>query len=76
MVFPRLRDFRGIDLKSVDQKGNLNIGFKEQAAFPEINPETSRFDFGLEISIVSNAKKRKEAVELYKLLGMPFKKNQ
>ncbi|MEK7451607.1 MAG: 50S ribosomal protein L5 [Patescibacteria group bacterium] len=76
VVFPRLRDFRGIDLKSVDQKGNLNIGFKEQAAFPEINPETSKFDFGLEISIVSNAKKREEAVELYKLLGMPFKKNQ
>lgn len=75
IVIPRLRDFRGIDLKSVDQKGNLNIGFKEQAAFPEINPEISRVDFGLEISIVSNAKKKEEAMELYRLLGIPFKKN-
>ncbi|MBI5079098.1 50S ribosomal protein L5 [Candidatus Wolfebacteria bacterium] len=74
IVIPRLRDFRGIDLKSVDQKGNLNIGFKEQAAFPEINPEISKVDFGLEISIVSNAKSRDEAIELYRLLGIPLKK--
>lgn len=75
IVIPRLRDFRGIDLKSVDQKGNLNIGLKEQAAFPEINQEISKVDFGLEISIVSNAEKKEEAIELYRLLGIPLKKN-
>ncbi len=74
IVFPRLRDFRGIDLKCVDRNGNLNIGFKEQVVFPEINPELSNVDFGLEISIVSNAQKRDEAVSLYRKLGIPLKK--
>lgn len=75
IVLPRLRDFRGIDLKNIDANGNLNIGLKEQAVFPEINPETIKFDFGLEISVaVANVKKREEAIELYRLLGVPLKK--
>lgn len=73
VIFPRVRDFRGIDSKSIDTSGNLSIGLKEQMVFPEINPETSKIDFGLEISIVSNAKNREEAMELYKLLGIPLK---
>ncbi len=75
VALPRLRDFRGISLKNIDNNGNLSIGFKEQMIFPEINPETSKFDFGLEITIVSNAKKKDEAIELYRLLGMPLKKH-
>lgn len=75
IVLPRLRDFRGIDLKNIDANGNLNIGLKEQAVFPEINPETIKFDFGLEISVaVAGVKKREEAIELYRLLGVPLKK--
>lgn len=75
IVLPRLRDFRGIDLKNIDVNGNLNIGLKEQAVFPEINPETIKFDFGLEISVaVSGIKKREEAIELYRFLGVPLKK--
>lgn len=74
IVLPRLRDFRGIDLKSVDSGGNLTIGLREQMVFPEINPEISKVDFGLEISIVSNAKNKEEAVELYRKIGIPLKK--
>jgi len=74
IVLPRVRDFRGINLKNIDQSGNLSIGLKEHLVFPEISSETSRVDFGLQIVIVSNAKKREEAVELYKLIGIPFKK--
>ena len=74
IVFPRVRDFRGIDTKNIDQGGNLSIGLKEYLVFPEISSETSRVDFGLQIVIVSNAEKREEAVELYKLIGIPFKK--
>ena len=74
IVLPRLRDFRGINLKSIDAKGNLTIGLREQAVFPEINPENSKIDFGLEITIVSNAKDREEAIELYRSLGIPLKK--
>jgi large subunit ribosomal protein L5 len=73
ITFPRIRDFQGIDLKNIDSNGNLSIGFKEQTVFPEINPEAVKFDFGLEISIVSKAKNREEAITLYRLLGMPLK---
>lgn len=74
MVLPRVRDFRGLNPKSVDSKGNLSIGFKEHAVFPEIKPEFSKADFGLEASIITSAKNKNEALELYKLLGIPFKK--
>ncbi len=73
ILFPRLRDFRGIDLKNIDNKGNLNIGLKEHAVFSEINLETSKIDFGLEISIVTNTKNREQAIELYRHLGIPLK---
>lgn len=73
VIFPRGRDFRGVNLKSIDTKGNLTMGLKEHTVFPEINPETSRVDFGLEISIVSNAKNREEAIKFYRILGIPLK---
>ena len=73
--FPRVKDFRGINLKNIDKNGNLTIGFKEHVIFPEINVETSKIDFGLEISIVSNAKNKEEAIELYRQLGLPLKKS-
>ncbi len=75
VVFPRVRDFRGIDINSVDGTGNLNIGLRDHLVFPEVNAEESKIDFGLEISIVSTAKNRDEAIELYRLLGVPFKKS-
>jgi len=74
VVLPRLRDFRGIDPHAVDASGNLHIGLRDYLVFPEINPEESKVDFGMEISIVNTAKKRDEALELYKLIGIPFKK--
>lgn len=75
VAFPRVKDFRGVNLKNIDKNGNLTIGFKEHVVFPEINIETSKIDFGLEVSIVSNAKKREEAIELYRQLGIPLKKS-
>src|SRR3989344_4174746 len=74
VVLPRLRDFRGIDPHAVDASGNLHIGLRDYLVFPEINTEESKVDFGMEISIVNTAKKRDEALELYKLIGIPFKK--
>ena len=75
VALPRLRDFRGIDLKNVDEKGGLNIGLKDHLIFPEVNPETSKVDFGLEISIVSSAKNREEAIKFFRSLGVPLKKS-
>ncbi len=74
IALPRLRDFRGLDLRLIDKQGNLNIGLKDHLIFPEINPEDSKVDFGMEISIVVNSRNREEAVELYRLLGIPLKK--
>ncbi len=74
VTLPRLRDFRGLSLKSFDQQGNLAIGFPEYLAFPEISAESLDKLFGLEVVIVTNAKTKEEAVELFKLLGFPLQK--
>lgn len=75
IVLPRVRDFRGIDLKSIDKQGNLSIGIRENVVFPEISPEISHVNFGVEITIVpKRIKSRKEAIELYRELGVPLKK--
>lgn len=73
IVLPRVRDFRGIPVKNIDSAGNLNIGLKEQYVFPEISPEKSRVNFGLEITIVPKIKIRENAVDLYKSSGFPIK---
>lgn len=73
VALPRTRDFRGLSPKSVDEGGNLTIGIKEHIIFPEIYSEEIKRIFGLEVTIVSNAKKREEALELFKLLGFPIK---
>jgi len=74
--FPRSRDFKGIDQKSIDKRGNLNIGFSEHISFSEIFTEKEKTIFGLEITVVTNAKSKEEGLELYKLLGFPIKENK
>lgn len=74
VALPRVRDFRGIDLRGIDERGNLSIGLRDIAVFPEINPETAKIDFGVEISIVSTARNREEAIRLYRVIGMPLKR--
>ena len=73
IALPRSRDFRGIPLKAVDKTGNLTTGIREQLVFPEIQPEKSKVVFGLEITVVSNAKTRREAIELFRLIGIPLR---
>ena len=73
VALPRTRDFRGIPESSVDSSGNLTLGVREHMVFPEIVGEDIRTIFGLEVTVVTNAKKREEAVELFKLLGFPLK---
>jgi len=75
IVLPRVRDFRGIDRRAFDEKGNLNIGIKEMLVFPEVPAQSSKHPFGLEISVVTSAKTKEQAVELFKLLGFPLKKD-
>lgn len=72
IVIPRMRDFQGIKEKSIDRNGNLTIGIREHIIFPEIQPEKAKNIFGLEVTIITNAKTRKEAIELFRLLGFPL----
>lgn len=73
IALPRSKDFQGIDLKSFDRKGNLTIGIKEHIAFPEVSPEKVKNIFGLEITIVTNSKRKEEGIELLTLMGFPIK---
>lgn len=73
IALPRSRDFRGIDPESVDKKGNLTIGIREQITFPEISPEKTRFIFGFEVIITTTAKTKERGLEFLKLLGFPIK---
>lgn len=75
ITLPRTRDFRGLPSKSIDEGGNLSIGIKEHIIFPEISQEDIKKVFGLEISIVSNARNREEALELFNSLGFPIEKH-
>ena len=72
IVLPRVRDFRGLEKKSFDGKGNFNIGVKEHIVFPEINQENVRNIFGLEVSITTTAKTDEEGEELLRLFGFPI----
>ena len=73
VALPRTRDFKGLEEKSFDTKGNLTIGIKEHIVFPEVIGEDYHFLFGLEITIVTDGKRREEGVELLKLMGFPIK---
>jgi len=73
LSLPRSRDFKGIDMKVVDKGGNLNIGFREHINFPEITTEKEKAIFGLQVTVTTNAKNRQEGLELFKLMGFPFK---
>jgi|SRR3989344_6723741 len=75
IILPRLRDFRGVSAKSFDANGNYTLGISEHTVFPEIDPNKSQAH-GLEITIVTNTKKQKEAKRLLELLGMPFEKEK
>lgn len=74
ITLPRIRDFRGIEKRGVDSQGNLSVGFREHLAFPEIKADEVEKIHGLEVNISTTAKTREEGLELFKLMGFPFKK--
>jgi len=74
VVFPRLRDFRGIKIKGFDGRGNYTFGMPDISAFPEASPSDSDLGQGIEIVVVTSAKTDKEAEALLRKLDFPFKK--
>ncbi len=76
IALPRVRDFRGINDKSFDGRGNYTMGVTEQIIFPEIDIDKVDSISGMDITFVTSAKTDAEALALLKELGMPFKNQQ
>jgi len=74
VAIPRIRDFRGLPNNSFDDHGNYSFGLNEQVIFPEVNPDKIIKVYGMDITIVTDAKTKEESFELLKLFGFPFTK--
>jgi large subunit ribosomal protein L5 len=74
VTLPRVRDFRGVNNKSFDGRGNYTLGITEQIVFPEIDIDKVTNITGLDITFVTSAPNDQEAYALLEALGMPFKK--
>jgi large subunit ribosomal protein L5 len=72
-ALPRVRDFRGVNEKSFDGRGNYTLGITEQIIFPEIDIDKVNKITGMDITFVTTANTNEEAYELLKELGMPFR---
>ncbi len=75
LSLPRIRDFRGINPKSFDGRGNYSLGIKEQLIFPEIEYDKIDQIRGMDISIITTANSDEEGRALLKEMGMPFQSN-
>ena len=73
VALPRVRDFRGVNEKSFDGRGNYTMGVTEQIIFPEVDIDKVTKITGLDITFVTTAETDEEAYELLKELGMPFR---
>src|SRR6478736_1950490 len=71
-ALPRIRDFRGISPRSFDGRGNYSLGIADQTVFPEIELDKIKRQQGMDITIVTTAPTDEEALELLKMMGMPF----
>ena len=72
VAMPRIRDFRGVNAKSFDGRGNYAMGLKEQIIFPEISYDQIEKVRGMDIIVTTTAKTDEEARELLRLFGFPF----
>jgi large subunit ribosomal protein L5 len=73
LAVPRVRDFRGLDPKSFDGRGNYSMGLAEQTVFPEVDPAKVEFQQGMNITFVTTAGTDEEARKMLSLFGMPFR---
>lgn len=72
-TLPGNRDFKGIDARSIDERGNLTIGITDMTIFPELQEQSGSLSHGLEVTLVADHKKE-EPRRFYERLGIPFKK--
>jgi large subunit ribosomal protein L5 len=72
VTLPRTRDFRGMSPRGFDGRGNYSMGIAEQTVFPEIDLDKIKRQQGMDITIVTSARSNAEAMDMLKLMGMPF----
>jgi large subunit ribosomal protein L5 len=75
IALPRVRDFKGLNPKAFDGRGNYNLSLKEQIIFPEIDVDKVDSYHGMNITMVTTAEKDEEAKELLTQMGMPYRKS-
>jgi large subunit ribosomal protein L5 len=76
LAFPRVKDFRGVSPDGFDKGGNYNFGFTEQTVFPEVDGASVTFQQGMNITMVTTARKPEEGRELLKQFGFPFRTDE
>jgi len=75
LAIPQVRDFRGLNRRGLDGRGNYSMGLTEQGVFPEIDITKVESQQGMNITFVTSAKTDDEALRMLELFGMPFKKD-
>ncbi len=73
VAIPRVRDFRGLDPRGFDGRGNFNMGLTEQTVFPEVDADKVEFQQGMNLTFVTTARTDSDGLALLKGLGMPFR---
>jgi large subunit ribosomal protein L5 len=73
LALPRVRDFRGLNPKAFDGRGNYSLGLNEQLVFPEVDPDKAPYTQGMNITVVTTARTNDEGYALLKEIGMPFR---
>lgn len=76
IALPRVRDFQGVTMNSVDHSGNLNLGIKDHTIFSEIVPEKVQHIFSFQVNVVTTAKNSEEGRVLFRHLGVPFQQSE
>ena len=71
-ALPRIRDFRGLSIRSFDGRGSYSLGVNDQTIFPEVDLDKVKRQQGMDITIVTTARTNEEALDLLKMMGMPF----
>jgi len=74
LAIPRIKDFRGLNPRSFDGRGNYTFGITEKAIFPEVNQAKIEFKQGMDVTVVTTAKSNEEAKEMLTSIGFPFRK--
>jgi len=72
ITLPRVRDFRGLPVRSLDGRGNLSVGLREQLAFPEVHPEQTDVVFGVQVTFTTTAQNDADGEKLFRSLGFPL----